>query len=99
MAQSRIVDSQSGDCFPGGKRVGPDGLVVEAPTEDLVVPDQRVENAAAPFGPPLQIEYEIEHLPLFIAASNRVAELNDRQRAADPLVTSIDGASGSQGEA
>src|SRR5262245_11144050 len=99
VAQPRVVDLQTGHCFPGGKRIRSDGLVVEPPAEDFVVADERVDCAAGLPGPALKLEQEVEHLPFLVAATDQVAQLHDGQRAADPLVAGVDGDGRSQGHA
>jgi hypothetical protein len=64
-----------------------------------VVPYQRVDRSTGLPGPTLESEQEVEHLLFFIAASDEVAELDDGQRAADPLVASINGTRRSEREA
>jgi hypothetical protein len=99
VAQARIVPAQTGHRFPLRKRIRPDRLIIEPPSHDLVVPDQGMNGPPGFPRSPLQIEHVVQHLTFVVAASNQIAHLHDRHRAADPLVARIDRAGCPEGRA
>ena len=89
MQQPRVVAPQAGELFPFWKWIAANGLVVEPSAHHFVIANERVDRPADLSRPALEIEDEVQNLALIVAAADEIAQLDDGQRAANPLVASV----------